>query len=125
MKQPQEGKYMQIQSNMPSGFKPTMRVDVYDKLAETLTGDSVKIGEAYSDGSRGELKVLNPRFKDELKELFTQPKTVMTGGGTGPDGMSVDGSPKQMEPWKPETLLYTTVFQLQNHNFRGDINSIA
>ncbi|MCE1245555.1 MAG: hypothetical protein LWY06_02800 [Firmicutes bacterium] len=115
---------MQIQSNTQSGFQPKYKVDVYDKLVETLTGDSVKIGEAYSDGTNGQLNILNPRFKEQLTQLFTQPQTVMSGGGVA-DGTAVDGAPRQMEPWKPETLLYTTVFQLGNHNFRGEINTIG
>lgn len=115
---------MQIQSNTQAGFTPKYRVDVYDKLTETMTGDSVKIGEAYSDGSKGQLNILDPRFKNQLNQLFTEPKMVTEGGGVA-DGKAVDGTPRKMEPWKPETLLYTTVFQLGNHNFRGEINTIG
>lgn len=108
-----------------SGFKPTMRVEIYDRFEEMKTGDTVKIGEVLSDGSKGELKVLNPRFRSELQELFTQPKSIMTNGTMGEDARSIDETPRTLAPWKPETLLYTTMYQLPIHNFRGSIDTMA
>jgi hypothetical protein len=117
--------------NMDAGsnanFKPTMKVDVYDNIAMMMgQTDSVKIGQVLSDGEHGKLNILNPRFKDQLMSLFAEPKPVRVAPGiTLPDGHTSDPESKLLQPFKEETLKYVTQYQLQIHNFSGQVNRIA
>ena len=117
---------MKIPSLLRQKFQPIMRVDVFDYFTEKKTGQKdLKIGEAYSDGLQGQIKVLDASFADDLKEIFTQPQLVFVhGGGSGPGGIRVDGVPQTLAPFRRETLEHLIAYGLPNQNLRGVLTEL-
>ncbi len=102
-------------------FEPTMRLDVYDHYQERIGRGRVKVAEVLSDGTQGELKVLDPSLDGVLRPIFTQKRTAFTRGGQGSDGHTHEGEVQVLSPYKKATLEHAIKSELPAHNLRAEL----
>lgn len=77
----------------PSRFRPTHRVEIFDRFQEGLQGCPVKIAEVSSDGIQGRIRILDERFRGLIEGLFSLGSLVMEREAPEPriETYSLDG----------------------------------
>lgn len=73
-----------------------------------------------SDGSRGTLEVLVPRYESLLRAVLTQPCTPLLAGGAAKGGHA-DAAAQVLQPWRAETLRYLADNDLARHGLRTEV----
>ncbi len=105
-------------------MRPTMRLDVYDRLLEARGGGvNARIARVLSDGRRGSVEILSGTLGPVLTRLFMEPLHVIVGGGSGPDGIMADAM-QRLAPWAESTLRYIVEYELPIHALRGELTRL-
>jgi hypothetical protein len=103
------------------GFKPTMRLDVYDHYVERKGGAPKKVAEVLSDGKTGQVQVLDAQFRSIVNELFAKPLIKTTGSGFVAHDRSIGHGQETLPPYRADTLKYVSEYGLPIHNLRGEM----
>jgi hypothetical protein len=108
-------------SNIRGKWRPTLRVDIFDRYREMLQGvDGIKIGEVLTDGNHGQVEIIADNFREDLTELFSKPLFIFCGGGQESNGNRIDAG-TTLPPWRKDTLEYVVTYELSMRNLRGVI----
>lgn len=107
----------------PSRFRPTHRVEIFDRFEERRGGHPVKIAEVLSDGIHGRIRVLDERFRGLIEGLFSLGSLVIERETSQPDS-KLDESLTRSKAYSLDGIRQVVEHELDPHNLYAAVQGL-
>jgi hypothetical protein len=97
---------------------PTV-IEIHNDYVERTRGGVQIVARVFTNGHSGEIRVLVPKYRRALTELFTRQLAPITGGGIA-EGVHYTLAARVYEPWKRETIDYVIEHELARKSLRAE-----